>query len=107
MVRDRAARVLHQGERRDAKALASGAIDGTHFFRTYNFHDGEAVCSSCRNWAGSPMAIRQSSGSIRSSGAGLERMASRRLMASTITPRSCRMRELSSVFPANIEPDVM
>ena len=34
-------------------------------------------------------------------------MPSRRLIASTITPRSCRIRELSRVLPANVDEEVM
>src|SRR5579859_1950037 len=108
VLRDGRTRVLHQCERRHAEALAGGAVDSAHFRRGYDFHEGEeAVCSSCRNWPGSPMAIRQSPCSMRSSGAGLKRMSSWRLMASTITPRSCRMRELSIVLPANVDAGVI
>ena len=39
VVRDRSPRVLHQGERGNAIALAGSAVDRTHFRRGYDLHD--------------------------------------------------------------------
>src|ERR1019366_56521 len=104
---DRRARVLHQGEGRHAEALRGGAVDLAHFRRAHDFHDCDpdgsdpAVCSSSRNCWGSPMAIRKSPASMRSSGAGLKCMPASRLMARMMTPRSWRMRDVSMVLPAH------
>ena len=57
---DRRPGVLHQRERRDAEALAGGAVDLAHFGGSDDLHRVRAVAvsSSRRRLAGSPMAIR-------------------------------------------------
>src|SRR4029077_736211 len=76
--------ILHKRERRHTKPLAGGAIDLAHLGSADDFHDLEAaICSTWRSWAGSPMAMRKSPGSMRSSGAGLKRIPLSRLIART------------------------
>src|ERR1017187_5281216 len=110
--RDGRAGVFHQGEGRYSEALRGDAIDLAHFRRAHDLHtcdpddrdpegSAPAVSSSSRSCCGSPMAIRKSPASMRSSGAGLKRMPASRLMARTMTPRSWRMRDFSMVLPAN------
>ena len=53
------ARVLHEGQRRNAEALAGGAVDLAHFGSCDDFHDrAVAMRSNWRSWEDSPMAIR-------------------------------------------------
>src|ERR1700758_148050 len=67
--------IFHQRERMHAETLAGGAIDLAHLGRAHDFHVRDAAISSTwRSCAGWPIAMRKSPASMRSSGAGLNRM---------------------------------
>src|SRR5262249_11727716 len=73
--------IRHERVRRDTKTFTGDAIDFAHLGRADDFHTrAPAICSSSRSWEGSPIAIRKSPGSMRSSGAGLKRMPFSRLI---------------------------